>query len=158
MKIISVDQSFTHCAYTVFENNAMTEFGVFTSDKTLPMHVRAFNIASQIVELYNRISPDKILFEDLAYGSVGNATRDLAGLLFTIRAMLHQTKPDFEHTVVPPTAVKKKALGKGKGTKTDMIGALPDYIAEQFKNMNYKKTTGLGDLADAYWIGQTVVG
>lgn len=157
MRIISVDQSFTHCAYVVFEDNTMTEFGVFTSDKTKPMHIRAFDVASQIKDLYMRVAPDTILFEDLAYGSVGNATRDLAGLLFTIRAILHQSTPNFEHAVIPPTAVKKKALGKGKGTKTDMITALPDHIANQFKSMNYKKTTGLGDLADAYWIGQTIV-
>jgi hypothetical protein len=48
----------------------------------------------------------------------------------------------------------KKRAGDGKFKKKDMIAALPDDIKKMFTDKNYKLTTGLSDLADAYWISQ----
>jgi Holliday junction resolvasome RuvABC endonuclease subunit len=55
--------------------------------------------------------------------------------------------------IIPPKTVKKIATGNGNASKDDMIEHLPKIVREEFAAIGYKKSTGLKDLADAYWIG-----
>ena len=57
-----------------------------------------------------------------------------------------------ERLIVPPTTLKKFATGSGKADKNEMIAALPVDVREHFNAQGYKKTTGLTDVADAYWL------
>jgi len=55
---------------------------------------------------------------------------------------------------VPPKSAKKFATGNGNASKQDMIVNLPPNVMQRFMEENYKKTTGLADLADSYFIGK----
>lgn len=152
-KILGVDQSFTGCAYVMLVDDSVAEFGIIRSDKTTDMFARSLATALELCRLFDQFKPDIVKFEGLAFGMTGNVTRDLAGLLFTIVNVMTIKCDDFMYTLSPPTAVKKFATGSGKAKKIDMINALPEHIRQLFLGRNFKKTTGLADLSDAYWIG-----
>ena len=152
-KVLGIDQSFTGCAYVLLIDGGVAEFGVIKSDKTTDMFARSLATAIKLCELYEQFTPDLVKFEGLAFGMTGNVTRDLAGLLFTIINVMTIKCSNFNYTLTPPTSVKKFATGSGKAKKIDMINALPEHVKKQFMDKNFKKTTGLADLSDAYWIG-----
>jgi len=56
--------------------------------------------------------------------------------------------------IVPPTSVKKFGASYGFAKKEAMIDALPKDVREYFLSLGVKKTTGLSDLADAYFIAK----
>jgi len=83
-----------------------------------------------------------------------NVTPDLGGLQFVIISHLQEVMKR-EVQIIAPLTVKKQATGNGRAKKNEMIECLPSYNLNKFKKLGYKKTTGLGDLADAYWIAKT---
>lgn len=93
-----------------------------------------------------------VVFEGLSYGSVGSATRDIAGLLFNIIS----SSLDFgKYSLVAPTSAKKAFTGDGRATKLDVINNLPKEIKQLYIDAGYKysEKTGNGDmndLADSY--------
>jgi Holliday junction resolvasome RuvABC endonuclease subunit len=154
MTILSIDQSYNACAYVVDDNKQMVEFGCLISDKTQDIYKRALDISLKLDNIYTKYYPTEIRLEGLAFGMRGDATRDLAGLLFTIINVI-SLKHSFDNfKIISPKTVKKSATGSGKATKKDMIAALPKDIKQKFTDANYKQTTGLADLADAFWISQ----
>lgn len=156
MKIIGIDQSFTCSGLVVFEDEKIIEFNAIKSNKEDDKFNRAVFIIDEIFKLYDKHKPDIMRVEGLAFGTSGNATRDLAGLLFSIITHGIKNYTNFNYEIVSPKQVKRFATGSGKATKTQMIEALPEDVRMLFENENYKKTTGLADLADAYFIGQMV--
>ena len=93
-----------------------------------------------------------VVFENLAFGAKGNATRDVAGLLFT---MISSSLNFGEYTLVVPTSAKKVFTGDGKATKLDVINSLPEEVKGFYTEAGYKysEKTGNGtmnDLADSY--------
>ncbi len=115
--------------------------------------VRATVIGDRLASLQAQYMPDYIALENLSYGSVGNATRNLAilfGVICTKMDMLHPS-------VVPPTSLKKFATGNGKATKKDMLEAIAQSDASFFSLLNRMTIkAGKYDLADAYWIAKWV--
>lgn len=154
MTILSIDQSYTHCAYVISEGQVISEFGVFQSNKEHDIYQRALDISLRLGNVVTTHSPTEIRLEGLAFGMRGDATRDLAGLLFTIVTVISHLHVFNNFKIVSPKTVKKRATGSGKATKKEMIAALPVDIKQMFTDANYKLTTGLSDLADAYWISQ----
>lgn len=154
MRILSIDQSYTHCAYCVTEGKTVTDFGVFKSNAETDVYKRSLDLALRLGQLYIAHRPEEIRLEGLAFGMRGNATRDLSGLLFTIINVISHLHVFNNFRIVAPTQVKKTGTGSGKAKKKEMIAALPPDILKLFKDKNYKLTTGLSDLADAYWISQ----
>lgn len=150
---IGIDQSYNFCAFVILQNTNVIEFGVIKSNKDDTMYTRALDVALRLCEVYDTYKPEVVQMEGLAFGTTGNVTRDLAGLLFTIINVMKTLHPEANVVLIPPTAVKKFATGSGKSKKPDMIAALPEPIKKLFERKNFKKTTGLGDLSDAYWIG-----
>lgn len=157
MTTLSIDQSYTHCAYVVTEGTNLIEFGVLVSDKNLDVYKRALHLSLSLGQLFLKHTPTEIRLEGLAFGMRGDATRDLAGLLFTIINVISHLHCFNNFKIVSPKTVKKVGTGSGKATKKEMIAALPSDVLKLFKDKNYKLTTGLSDLADAYWISQCVV-
>ena len=156
VKILSIDQSYNFCAYVVWDDSSISHFGVISS-KHIDQDIfgRALHVASRVLDVCRTHNKEYIKIEGLAFGATGNVARDLAGLLFTIINIVTHNIPTIKFDLFPPTTVKKTAVGTSKGVdKKQMIEALPTDIRHQFETAGFKKTTGLSDLADAYWIGR----
>jgi crossover junction endodeoxyribonuclease RuvC len=151
-KTLGIDQSYTSCAVVVSDDAGVSYFGRIVSEKDKSAFDRAFDISNEICKITIEHNVEKVCIEGLAFAMRGDATRDLAGLLFTIVTMLKVRCKDVAVVVVPPTTLKKFATGSGKADKTDMINALPEAVKDSFVSSGYKKTTGLTDLTDAYWL------
>lgn len=153
MKVLGIDQSYTGSGFCVVdEQGNVVDFGTFKTDTQLDVYGRAMEVTDFII---NKISEHCIMrlnIEGLAFGIRGSATRDLAGLLFVIITHVRRNTTNVECKVIPPTTLKKFATGSGKADKAAMIAAVPDSILSQFKSIGYKKTTGLADVCDAYWL------
>lgn len=154
--ILGVDQSYTSCGLClVDEQGSVIEFERYKTNADDDTYARALAAALNVCDFITKHSPTAVHLEGLAFGIRGNATRDLAGLLFTIINVIKLKHPAIECKVVAPTSVKKRATGSGKSKKKEMIEALPPEVKKKFTDENYKLTTGLADLADAYWISRT---
>lgn len=154
--ILGIDQSYTSCGLClVNEDGVLIAFDRFKTNSENDTYARALEAAVHICDFITKHNPDRVQLEGLAFGIRGNATRDLAGLLFTIVNVIKLNHPAISCAIVAPTSVKKRATGSGKAKKKEMIAALPADVLQKFKEANYKLTTGLADLADAYWISQT---
>lgn len=158
MRVLSIDQSYTCSGIVVLNDGDMEHCEVFKTKKPedakdmKQTYHRAFLVSERIVKLAEEYKPDLISIEGLAFGMRGNATRDLAGLQFVIVVELIE-RYEYDVEVLSPLTVKKFATGSGKAKKIEMIEKLPESILKKFLDLGVKKTTGLGDLADAFWIG-----
>lgn len=152
MLFMGIDQSFTKTGIVITDqdNNVVGTKLVF-SDKTDDVFMRAWKISEGISEVIKQHNPDMIGIEGLAYSMKGNATRDLAGLQFTIVNRIRFIH-GLDVAIVSPLMIKKVATGKGHAKKDEMINALPDIVLQFFLAEGVKKSKGLTDLADAYWI------
>lgn len=151
---LSIDQSYTSTGYCIFSEARLITQGIITSDKTQDPYDRADHIASEVTKLVSQYDIEEISLEGLAFGMIGNATRDLAGLQFVLITRLRSISDKISIMIVPPLSIKKLATGSGKASKKEMIASLPTDVATKFKEAGIKATKGLPDVADAYWIGQ----
>jgi len=158
MIILGIDQSFTCTGFCVLsEDKEIIEFGTITTSKDDgDIFIRARKIVDRLKEISNNNKVDKICIEGLAFGGIGNATRQLAGLQFLIVDSFRPLSVE----IIAPTAVKKLALGKTKGkiVKKDLFDALPEETQKSFLNFGLKKTKGLYDVTDSYWISVSALG
>lgn len=156
MKILSIDQSYTSTGYCLFNDNEFLTAGLFTSNKEQDIFDRAKHIANQLAEMAIEHRPDIVALEGLAFGMMGNATRDLAGLQFTIVNLMRQYR--YRTLIIAPNSVKKVATGKGNSKKVELYEKLPQEMKDYFLNtLKAKKSKGLFDLTDAYWIGRATI-
>jgi hypothetical protein len=164
MRVLGVDQSYTSTGWCIFNDEEMEDFGIIgTAPTDGDIFVRARLITDRLKEIAVTYSVDMVGIEGLAFGGVGNATRDLAGLQFLI---IDSFRP-IPVSIVAPTAVKSLALkGRPKSTpimidgkkkknnkKKELFEALPELIQKKFKEKGLKITKGLYDVVDSYWIG-----
>jgi Holliday junction resolvasome RuvABC endonuclease subunit len=150
---IGIDQSYTSTGIVVVDvNGDVVSTQRVTSTKEDDIFVRADAVSSAIADYVAQWQPTRVAIEGLAFGMTGSATRDLAGLQFL--AIIKTRAKGFSPMIVSPSSLKKLALGVGKGSKQEMIAALPVAVADRFALEGYKKTKGLGDMADAYWLAQ----
>jgi len=152
MRVLSVDQSYRSAGIVIIENGEMIFCEKYVTEKDKDVYHRAAQLATHLQLVALKWQPDVVALEGLSFGSVGNVTRDLAGLMFIIVVKLRED--GYDPIVVPPTKVKKFATGKGNAKKEVLIENLPTGIRAAFDELGVKKTTGLADLADAYWIGK----
>lgn len=155
-KFVGIDQSYTSSGYCVVdESGAVIALGtVKTSLKNDgDIYKRAQTVATNLEELVKQYDPFMCGIEGLAFGMRGDATRDLAGLQFVIITQFRrETNYGDNMVIVSPNALKKFATTKGKASKQEMVDALPKDVLEAILEKNYKKTTGLYDVTDAYFI------
>jgi len=154
MKILGIDQSFTSTGVVMLEDGALLTAHKFTASKSVNRFAQAYEITIHLAGIVDEFKPDIIAIEGLAFGMRGNVTRDLGGLQFVIISHLQEVKGR-EIDIIAPTSAKKFATGSGRAKKEDMIDSLPKSVYSYFTGLGVKKTTGLSDLADAYWIAKT---
>lgn len=154
---LSVDQSFTATGWTVCKGNSesitMLDCGCITTDKDKPIYERALEIADALLDVYEEYEPDGFIIEQLAFGAMGNATRNLAGLLFVIiTSLIRRNGLDCEKdiTFVTPTSAKKCFTGSGKASKSDMWNHCPKKVIDSITAKGYLKSKGGYDVVDAY--------
>lgn len=155
--IMGIDQSFTSTGIVIMRNDGEVDHAeVFNTDKGIDVFQRAWNIAIHITDMCRKYKVGHVAIEGLAFGMSGNATRDLAGLQFTIVNMIRNELPDVQVDVVSPLSIKKLATGNArKVSKKDMFEALPANVSDLFtETLKIKKTKGLYDVTDAYWLAR----
>lgn len=156
MRILSIDQSYTSSGIVMFDDGEVTHIENFKTSKEENIFKRAQLVAERIRQLAHTFEPHIIAIEGLAFGMRGNATRDLAGLQFVIIVEL-QIRHGYDVEIIAPLSVKKFATGNGRAKKEELMSATPTNILDRFKDeLGVKKTTGLLDMVDAYWIGKVV--
>jgi len=156
MKTIGIDQSFKRCAVIILDENENVIFFETITAGDGDVFAKANEVAMHVCGVVSTTSDLKIIaIEGLAFGDLGNATRDLAGLQFVIiTALRYRLCIPQDIVIIPPPTLKKFATENGRADKQMMIDALPEVIRNQFKEAGYKKTTGLSDLTDAYWLAR----
>ncbi|WP_157693154.1 crossover junction endodeoxyribonuclease RuvC [Halomonas sp. R57-5] len=151
-KTAGIDQSLTKTEVVIFDNDSQTMIyhevieTKLNKIDALDSFKRVVEIASRIEFLCDLYSVSSVRIEGLSYGSVGQATRTLAGLHYVIIDRLMRGSIDV--AVIAPTALKKAATGSGRADKQQMLEAVPKDDREQLSK--YGKTKGRFDLADAY--------
>jgi len=155
MITLGIDQSYKNCAVVLLNNDTCVNFEIFKKNDEFDAFGNAADLAWKIGRKVLDFKPDRIILEGLSFGNLGNMTRDLAGLQFAIvihlRYHMEYGRPI---DIVPPPSLKKFATGNGRADKQDMIDKVPPEILTLFKNAGFKKTTGMADLADAYWLAR----
>lgn len=152
-----IDQSYTSTGLVILNDKQELVFStVIRSNPQHSMHSRSSYVAEQLGQHLNEYAPYCAGIEGLAFGSRGNATRDLAGLQFVIVHQLDHVLGNCLY-IIEPTKLKKYATGKArKIKKQQMVDALPQNIRDSLQQ-SYKKTKGLYDVTDAYWIARFVL-
>ncbi len=153
--ILAIDQSFTCSGIVILRDSQILHCEKLTTDKKADKFARSWEVAQRMLVLAKMYNPTILAMEGLAFGGVGNATRDLAGLQFVI-ATQETYVGKLKVELVSPGTVKKVATGKGNAKKPELLEHLPKDALKKFLDLGVKKTTGLMDLTDAYWIGRTV--
>lgn len=151
--VLSIDQSFTNTAWCLFSDGKLKKFGVIYTDKNEVIYERAKHVADKLVEVAKANDVDRVVIEQLSFGSVGSSTRNLAGLLFAIIILLVDNIPKLGYSnikLVSPKQAKKFFTGNGNAKKAEMLDKVPEKVRQAWERAGYKKTTGLYDLADSY--------
>lgn len=190
MKILAIDQSLSSCAIVVLDNGDPVFKEVLRTsrldskkpDKEFKENVKVFSrateqmryISDSIATIATSFNVEHVITEALSLNSIGNATRDLAGLFHCVQLTLLMKgfKMDQIHEVTPtavkaiawnylPEEVKYDGLKKDgkprkrKMDKNEMILACEQVAPELLEGFTKTgKNGGRGDLADAYWIGR----
>lgn len=158
--VIGIDQSYTSTGVCVMNSDkqVLELFTIKTPASVGDIFARANAIADQVAQLVSKYMPIGIGLEGLAFAMTGDATRDLAGLQHTIVNKLRYSH-NYDKIVIPtPNTVKKIATGKGNSKKEALHEALPEEIRKRIEASNYRKTTGMYDVTDAYWIAIYTLG
>jgi len=155
MMSLGIDQSFSCTGLVVVDENGAIEcWETFKAEgkneTTLHTVKRADKIAEVILQLCTKYDISVVGIEGLSFGSVTNATRDLAMLQAIIVDRL--LKAGYNPHVIAPTSLKKYATGKGNSKKEALFDCLPSDVSEIFGSV--PKTKGRYDLTDAYWLAR----
>lgn len=182
MKLLSVDQSTAKFAYVIWDNNIPVSRSVIRTGKSDCKkqidNVNYFDttieqiiyIVENFIDVVKQEKPDVICCEGLAFGAMGDQTRNLAGLYFCMLYKLKElgyTEGVNFHVVTPtknkayartllPEAINKKEK-KVKMDKNKMIELAEDAWPDMLAGLkNSGKDAGREDVADALHIGRYV--
>lgn len=156
MKFLGIDQSYNSCGLIFIDNDKVT---LISKRVALGEDIfeKCWNLSQQVLNIVKQFKPDHVAIEGLAFGMRGSATRDLAGLQFGIvNTLRFQAKYKGSIDIISPLTLKKFATGSGKAKKEDMVASLPEAVRTEFIDLGFKKTTGMGDLADAFWLAKYI--
>ena len=149
---MGVDQSYTSTGVVILDDdNEIIFTTTIHSNKNKDIYDRAAHVASMIRSVASDHLISEVFLEGLSFGSTGNVTRNLAGLQFLIIDYLK--REDIEYTIIAPPTLKKFATGNGRAKKDEMLACAPDPVQSLLIGA-YKKSKGLFDVVDAYWLAQ----
>lgn len=156
MYTLGLDQSFTSTGFVLIHSDTheIEACGLIRSTVSRDIYRRAIEIADGVKQIITKYNVKTVGIEGLAFGTRGDAARDLAGLQFVIIAELIRTDPELKFSVVSPKTVKKYACNNGSADKKMMYAALPEVVKNRFNDEKFLKTKGLYDVTDAYWIAK----
>lgn len=158
MNYIGIDQSYTSTGIVILDDKKnLIDCNILSTVKTDDIFKRSWELSESVIQEVSKYPEAKLAIEGLAFSMRGNATRDLAGLQFSIinkiKFILNR-----DITIVAPPTLKKSATGSGKAAKEEMIAALPPDVLEVFtKDKNWKKSRGLTDVTDAYFLARFLI-
>ena len=183
MKLISVDQSTAKFAYILWENNLPVARSVIRTGKSdckkKTENVQYFDstieqiiyIIESFIGVVKEEKPDVICCEGLAFGALGDQTRNLAGLFFCMLYKLkelgytegvnfHVVTPTknkaYARTLLPePLDKKEKKVKMDKKLMIQLAEETWPEMLEGYKNSG--KDAGREDIADALHIGNYVI-
>ena len=85
MRVLGIDQSFTNCAYSVWECDKLYDFGVISSDKEQPIHLRIKFIIKELRQIIPEERFHFVVLEGLIMGGIHSvSSRSLAELFYCI--------------------------------------------------------------------------
>ena len=182
MKLLSVDQSTAKFAYVIWDNIVPVSRNVIRTGKSdckkKIENVNYFDttieqiiyIVETFIHTVKQEKPDVICFEGLAFGAMGDQTRNLAGLYFCMLYKLKELGYSENVNLFVVTPTKNKAYAKTllpepvdkKEKKVKMDKKVMIQLAEEtWPDMleglkNSGKDAGREDVADALHIGRYV--
>lgn len=124
LKILSLDQSLSKCAWVLIEDDSPMDWGVIkTGQMTCKKKLKSVHyfetttqqiryIVEKVEDIIDKYHPDVVVCEGLALSAIGNQTRALAGLYYCLFSMFYDhdfMENDGSLFVVPPTKVKSVA-------------------------------------------------
>lgn len=154
MVMMSVDQSLSCSGVMVWNDDKVVQATTIKTPAKMEVILRIADVIDSLEDLIAEYKVSHVVIESLPYGLNSTSVRPLAGLYYFIQNMCLELDLIFEEANV--TAVKKFATGSGKAKKPEMIAAFEDEQPLLFADVvkaGAKKTTGLADLADSYFIG-----
>lgn len=156
MVYMSIDQSLNCSGVFVWlEDGSYEHFLIKPKNKGAEPLIKIRDTIMFLKRLVNRFDVQHIVIESLPYGVNSTSVRPLAALYFFIHNMCIDMDITFSEAIV--TSIKKFATGKGNAKKDDMVLAFQEQAPELYKkleDLKIRKTTGMRDLADAYFIGK----
>jgi len=112
---------------------------------------RIFALNEAIQAVVTEYNCEFVFLEGLSLNSNSRTMRDLAGLYYVLKSSFFGNGVPCYH--IPPKSVKAFALN-GNAKKEEMFEVIPEEDKEKLIETKAKKTTGLYDLSDAYFIGK----
>jgi len=149
--LLSIDISITSTGYCIFSKGNLLKFGVIKTSSKLSLYDRLAYIEQELLEVLTNNNITHIVVEAPSYGSRGAMSYQLFGVHFSVVRLL-STK--FKVSLLNISKIKKFATGNGRAKKPEMVEALPNKVKVEFEKSGVKKSTGLYDLTDSYFIGK----
>lgn len=154
VRVLGCDQSMTSSGYVILNpDGSVYRNGLIKTAASQPYHLRVARIADSMKWIMTKHHTDVFAMEKPVFGKIiGNSVSMLLGLFHYLKDYIgHETGAKV--VALNLTTVKKFATGSGRADKEAMFEALPGDVKELF-NALYKKSTGLYDVTDAYWIAK----
>ena len=149
--LLSLDISITCSGYSIFKEGSLFKFGVIKTTNNKSMYERLTYIENEVLNIISENKITNVVVEAPSYGSRGAMSYQLFGVHFSIVRVLSSR---FQVYLMNISKVKKFATGNGRAKKPEMLEALPPEVRKEFDKTGTKKTTGLYDLTDSYFIGK----
>lgn len=151
MKVLSIDQSFTATAWSIWENDKLYDFSVISSSKDQSIPLRLKYILEELRKVIIENDIDQVVLEGLSLGGVSHSSRSLGALFYCIQLLCIDL--DLPCEEIPPKSVKKIWSGSGNSSKVDMEKSCPEYLVKVIESSPFKTINkGRRDLIDSFAI------
>ena len=148
--VLSIDQSIRSSGFIIFLGNSIQSFGTIKCPKDIEDPVlQLIWVIKEFTRMIKVFKIEEVTLEGLPFGMQSSSVRILAALFFMMLRVC--VEKNIKYTVIPPSEAKKIAIN-GKASKEEMINALPVDFKKMILDAGFKKTTGLSDITDAYFI------